>query len=281
MNTLSFRQLPHTLFNNTELFRYIRNVRLKMEDGFKVGDVWAAQEFVGRDRLWSKKDKGRAYYEKSFCRYQKRRYPKRRRCLIQESEEQEVEMPVNTPQRYKWLAKLLPAMDHSQADANNQDLLEKAILGEDVLLTPCVLSARNLERLWVRFPELLLRKGNTSFLLCTLAAHNAQSGAFQKLKILHLDTNRQVSWPVNHVVPLFRLPHLTDLTLGNCGFTSAVVNFAGMFYPDDTNSWIWPVRTSTITRLSLLSPWFSGSMAAKMLLACRSITEFELVLPYY
>ncbi|KAH6861178.1 hypothetical protein BKA58DRAFT_48241 [Alternaria rosae] len=193
-------------------------------------------------------------------------------------------MPDYTPEGYEWLGELISAMNSSQAHASDHDLLERAILGEDVLLTPCILSACNLERLWLRLPKSQLDEDSPSFLLNSIV-HSANEGGFERLKVLHLDVYQSgVGWPVRNALPLFLLPSLTDLTIGNCGETD--LGRPWSFGPDTNDSafmgepWMWPDRTSSITKLSLLSPHFSGSIVAKMLLACKVLTEFEVVSPY-
>jgi hypothetical protein len=297
VDSLAYRQLPQTLLNNMELCRYIKSVRLKMEDGFEAGDFWAGHVMLSGNESG---DEERVDYNERHCRYQKRRP-----CDAQESDgkggDDEVEkLPADTPEHYKWLAKLISAMDNDQEHADDQDLLQRAILGEDVLLTPCVLSAPNLERLWIRLPKLQLDGNYTSFLLNSLS-YSAHTGGFEKLKVLHLDVYQSgLEWSVSQVLPFFRLPNLVDLTLGNCGSVSFDMDwdewrdgqclrpdpFHRRIWPDKNDAafmgepWIWPLRTSSITRLSLLSPRFSGSIIANMLLACRAITEFEVLLPY-
>ncbi|CAN9166698.1 unnamed protein product [Alternaria alternata] len=308
VDSLAYRQLPHTLLNNMELCRYIKSIRLKMEDGFEAGDFWAGHVMLSGNESG---DEERVDYNERHCRYQKRRP-----CDAQESDEkggdEEVEkLPTDTPEHYEWLAKLISAMDSDQEHADDQDLLQRAILGEDVLLTPCVLSAPNLERLWIRLPKLQLDGNYTSFLLNSLS-YSAHTGGFEKLKVLHLDVYQSgLEWSVSQVLPFFRLPNLVDLTLGNCGSVSFDIDynirsrgwddfeyhheFEAVYHeigvhkdiePDKNDvafmgePWIWPLRTSPITRLSLLSPRFSGSIIANMLLACRAITEFEVVMPY-
>ncbi|KAL1791775.1 hypothetical protein ACET3X_009526 [Alternaria dauci] len=280
MDSLAFRQLPRTLLKNTELCWYIKSVRLKMKDGSEVGKFWAGHSISQRDESDVAAGGERAVYDERHCRYQRRgRYEK-------EVDERANAMLVNTPEGYEWLGKLIAAMNSSQAYANDDNLLERAVLGEDVLLTPCLLLAHNLERLWIRFPKMQCDTYNTSFLLNSLA-HAAQEGGLEKLKVLHLDLYQaDLEWPVRQVLPFFRLPNLTDLTLGYCGSNEVDVNYEDMIEECETGLacmnefWIRPARNSTITRLSLLSPHFSGSIAAKMLLACRAITEFELVLPH-
>jgi hypothetical protein len=283
MDSPAFRQLPRTLLNNMELCRYIKNVRLKMEDGSEVGDVFGVQDLRPKNDSDAEEHWLRETEVRRSCRYQ-RRY--RRDAQVGDDEKADDEankVLVHVPENYKWLGNLVSAMNHNQAYADDYDLLERAVLGEDVLLTPCLLSAHNLERLWIRFPRSQLDETHRSFLLNSLA-YNAQHGGFAKLKVLHLDIHRNdLEWPVSNALPFFLLPNLTDLTLGNCGKAVA----RGLWtLPDQMYStfigkpWTWPVRTSPITRLSLLSPRFSGSIAAEMLRACRAITEFEVVLPY-
>ncbi|CAN9151095.1 unnamed protein product [Alternaria alternata] len=306
VDSLAYRQLPHTLLNNMELCRYIKSIRLKMKDGFEAGEFWAGHGLVSENESG---DEERENYNEKHCRYQRRHS-----CDAQESDEKGGDEEVNklstdTPEHYKWLAKLISAMGNDQEYANDHDLLQRAILGEDVLLTPCVLSAPNLERLWVRLPGSQLDGDYTSFLLNSLS-YSAHTGGFEKLKVLHLDVYQSgLEWSVSHVLPFFRLPNLVDLTLGNCGsvnfdidYNDRTMNHDDYYYqfvaafheigvhkdiePDKNDAafmgepWRWPLRTSSITRLSLLCPRFSGSIIANMLLACRAITEFELVMPY-
>ncbi|KAG9187009.1 hypothetical protein G6011_10117 [Alternaria panax] len=245
-NSPAYLQLPYALLNNIELCRYIKNVRLKMEYGFEAGDFWAGHSLSSEHESG---DEERVYYNERNCRYQRRRP-----CDAQESDgkggDEEVnKLPVNTPERYKWLAKLVSTMDNDQANANNHDLLQRAILGEDVLLTPCVLSAPNLERLWIRLPALQLDGSHTSFLLNSLS-YSAHTGGFEKLKVLHLDVYESgLEWSVSHVLAFFHLPNLVDLTLGNCGSTHIGDNYNESIKPDEND-------------------------------AAFMVTEFEVVLPY-
>lgn len=59
MNSLVFRQLPRTLFNNMELCRYIKNVRLKMDDSFEMGDIFGVQDLLHEDGYQDKNEEGR------------------------------------------------------------------------------------------------------------------------------------------------------------------------------------------------------------------------------
>jgi hypothetical protein len=299
VDSLAYRQLPRTLLNNMELCRYIKSMRLKTEDGFEAGDFWAGHVMLSGNESG---DEERVDYNERHCRYQKRRPRDAQESDEKGCDEQVEELPTDTPEHYKWLAKLISAMDNDQEHADDQDLLQRAILGEDVLLTPCVLSAPNLERLWIRLPKLQLDGNYTSFLLNSLS-YSAHTGGFEKLKVLHLDVYQSgLEWSVSQVLPFFRLPNLVDLTLGNCGSVSfdmdwderrdehhLMLDRDGVhrkIEPDKNDAafmrepWIWPLRTSSIARLSLLSPRVSGSIIANMLLACRAITEFEVVLPY-
>ena len=281
MNSEAFRQLPRTLLKNVELCRYIKSLRLKMEDGFEVGDFWAGHDLPATSEHMDEGGNERLIDNARCIRYQRRH-----RCDTPESSEYAVDETVNEmPEPYGWLSKLISAMDSSQAHADDHDLLERAVLGEDVLLTPCVLSASNLERLWIRLPRLQLDGSHTSFLFNSLA-HSAYEGGFERLRLLHLDIHQSgLEWPVRNALPFFLLPNLIELTLGNCGETNHESRWSvGPDVNDSTfmgQPWTWPVRGSPITRLTLLSPRFSGSIVAKMILACRAVTEFEVVLPYH
>ncbi|CAI9634088.1 unnamed protein product [Alternaria burnsii] len=306
VDSLAYRQLPQTLLNNMELCRYIKSIRLKTEDGFEAGDFWAGHVMLSGNESG---DEERVDYNERHCRYQKRRPRDAQESDEKRGDEQVEELPTDIPGHYKWLAKLISVMDNDPKHADDQDLLQRAILGEDVLLTPCVLSAPNLERLWIRLPKLQLDGNYTSFLLNSLS-YSAHTGGFEKLKVLHLDVYQSgLEWSVSHVLPFFRLPNLVDLTLGNCGSVSFNIDynnrnmdiddyqyqFEAVYHeygvhrnmmPDKNDTafigepWVWPLRTSSITRLSLLSPRVSGSIIANMLLACKAITEFEVVMPY-
>ena len=282
MNSGAFRQLPRTLLENMELCGYIKNLRLKMEDGFEVGDFWAGHSLRLENELDDEDNKERATQDTGCIRYE-RRHQNMLDGNGSDVDKGVSDLPEYTPEGYEWLGELIPAMDSSQAHANDHDLLERAILGEDVLLTPCILAACNLERLWLRLPKSQLDEGSSSFLLNSIV-HSAHEGGFERLKVLHLDIHQSdLEWPVRDVLPFFLLPSLTDLTLGNCGEIAPGESQA--FGPDNNDStsmrdpWKWPVRNSSIARLSLLSPRFSGSIAAKMILACRAVTEFEVVVP--
>jgi len=283
MNSEAFRQLPRTLLENVELCGYIKNLRLKMEDGFEVGDFWAGHNLRPENELDDEEVEERATQDARCIRYQ-RRHQKMLDGNGSDVDEEVSDIPDYTPEGYEWLGELISAMDSSQAHASDHDLLERAILGEDVLLTPCILAACNLERLWIRLPKTQLDGNNTSFLLNSIV-HSAHEGGFERLKVLHLDIHQSdLEWPVRDVLPFFLLPSLTDLTLGNCGETDHGRPWAVGPDTDDSafmgDPWKWPVRSSSIARLSLLSPRFSGSIAAKMIVACRAITDFEVVSPY-
>jgi hypothetical protein len=108
---------------------------------------------------------------------------------------------------------------------------------------------------------------------------------FENLKILHIDLHKdRVEWPASNALAFLLLPSLTHLTLGGWGVTGPVAKSRlWEETPDNDDSacmgkpWIWPVRSSCVTRLSLLRPFVSGTMIAKMLHACRSISRFEVV----
>jgi len=283
MNSEAFRQLPRTLLENVELCGYIKNLRLKMEDGFEVGDFWAGHSLRPENELDDEENEERATQDAGCVRYQ-RRYRKMLDGNGSDVDEDVNDVPDYTPEGYVWLGELISAMNSNQAHASDHDLLERAILGEDVLLTPCVLAACNLEQLWLRLPKSQLDEGSPSFLLNSIV-HSANAGGFKRLKVLHLDAYQSgIEWPVRNALPLFLLPSLTDLTLGNCGETDHGRPWAVGPDTDDSafmgDPWKWPVRSSSIARLSLLSPRFSGSIAAKMIVACRAITDFEVVSPY-
>jgi hypothetical protein len=281
-NSQAYRALSSTLLENLELCRYIKNLRLKMDDGSEVGDFWAGYNLQVEKGHDEEEDEEHANQHARRIRYQ-RRHQKTPVGNEGDVDKGVHEMLHDTPDGYEWLGKLISAMDSSQAHARDSDLLERAVFGEDILLTPCVLSACNLERLWIRLPKMQADGNNTSFLFTSLA-YSANEGGFERLKVLHLDIyHSDLEWPVRDTLPFFLLPNLTDLTIGNCGESDRGQPWS--VGPDSNDSasmgepWKWPVRTSSITRLSLLSPRFSGSIVARMLLACRAITEFEVVSP--
>ncbi|KAI4661112.1 uncharacterized protein J4E79_004922 [Alternaria viburni] len=135
MNNEAFRQLPRTLLKNVELCRYIKNLKLKMEDGFEVGDFWAGHNLRPENELDDEEVEERATYDAKCIRYQ-RRHQKMLDGDGSDVDKGVSDLPEYTPEGYEWLGELIPSMNSSQAHASEHDLLERAILGEDVLLTP-------------------------------------------------------------------------------------------------------------------------------------------------
>lgn len=71
---------------------------------------------------------------------------------------------VDVPDNYERLGNLVSATIHNQACIDDYDHLERAVLEEDILLTPRLLSAYNMERLWMRFSRSQLDETHRSFL---------------------------------------------------------------------------------------------------------------------
>ena len=111
---------------------------------------------------------------------------------------------------------------------------------------------------------------------------------FQRLTVLHVDVSRSgVQWQVSDALPFLLLPSLTDLTLGGWGVAAPSSPSSSEELPNNYDStfagesWIWPVRSSPITRLSLIRPFVSGTVISKMIHACKALSEFEIVHPNY
>jgi hypothetical protein len=198
-------------------------------------------------------------------------------------------IPKRVQERYRWLRDIIEPLAKVSGLPYTTDLLRNAIRGDDIPITLCIFLAPNIERLWYRVPKIQLQ-GSTSCLLLTAIALSAfgtplgEIHRFEKLRILHIDLYRSEAYQtaVNHALPLLLLPSLVDLTLGGWG-TDVRAPGRSTWITDDDDSqfsghpWTWPIRTSSITRLSLIRPNITSTMVAKMLLACRALTRFELV----
>jgi hypothetical protein len=190
---------------------------------------------------------------------------------------------------YSWLYDLIKIMAATAGiRIHPHELFKRALRGEDVLLALCLLDAPKLERLWYRYPVTKMPRDMPSLLPMIIASRvflapvNEQC-RFKNLKILHIDLYKdRVEWPASNALAFLFLPSLIDLILGGWVVTGPVAKSRPWEEtPDNDDSacmgkpWIWPVRSSCVTRLSLLRPFVSGTMIAKMLHACRSISRFE------
>jgi hypothetical protein len=255
IDSLAFRRFPSTLLEHPDLGRHIKNIRLKLVEGTQVGERFGISqdydEIVGEDR---------------------------------EIDYEDDTIPHNLMDTYSWLYDLIEPRAVANVRIDPQDLLKRAIRGEDVLLTLCLFITPNLERLWYRRPATHCFE-QSSLLLTAIATRIfftpvGENHGFEKLKVLHIDLHAdECDFPASSALPLLLLPRLVDLTLGGWG----ICGIPSEPWPDDEDSaymdkpWTWPVRASSVKRLSLLYPFVSGTMVAKMLHACKAISRFELV----
>ncbi|OAL50837.1 hypothetical protein IQ07DRAFT_644051 [Pyrenochaeta sp. DS3sAY3a] len=159
------------------------------------------------------------------------------------------------------------------------ELFRSARREEDVLLTSKILQAPNLQYLWYSSRSDLY-KCNTHCLLLpcigysVLGAIHNKHHAFNKLRVIHIDlASSGFRFPLIHALPLLLLECLEELTLAGWG--------KGDFFAKDDSTvfgrpWEWPLRASSIARLSLLRPDACTTMIAKMILACKALSRFEL-----
>jgi hypothetical protein len=171
-------------------------------------------------------------------------------------------------------------------------LLERFLWHEDLFFALVAFETPNLERLWIRpspytdgFDEgctLLEGIGRMAMGVPWLNTHH-----FENLKTLYIDLISTPEMFTRYALPLLLLPRLEELTLGSWGATINTTTdlYEILFDYDDDDSavfgcpWVWPVRSSSITKLSLLRPCVSEKMVEKMILACKALKSFECIHP--
>jgi hypothetical protein len=266
INSLAFDRLPTTPLERPDLGRHIKNIKLKLGDKKKeIGGSWgnrARQEKYGLDAKLRVDD-----------------------------------IPDDLLKRYNWLyeliCKLIESMDTDILFPTAYDLLKYALRGQYILLVLCACLAPNLERLWYRQPINKMPIGTSQSVFAAIAAIAAIASCafhtpigskcrFKNLKVLHIDLKSgrdRVQSSASDALPLLFLPSHNDLTLGGWGKEgpgTQASRWASTTDDDDSaflgKPWTWPIRSSSITRLSFLHPIVSGRMMAKMLgLAKRSL----------
>jgi hypothetical protein len=201
------------------------------------------------------------------------------------------DVPDEVANLYSWLYELIESMAVANLGIDTHKLFKRALRGEDVLLALSLFISPDMEHLWYRHPSTEDHDDVSSLLFTVIATHAfctpvGENCGFEKLKVLHIDLRTRldfVHWRASSVLPLLLLPNLIDLTLGGWGVRwsrsgerlKVAEGHDDMTYID--KPWTWPVRASSIKRLSLLHPSVTGPMIVKMLHACQVISRFELV----
>jgi hypothetical protein len=147
-------------------------------------------------------------------------------------------------------------------EISSHHFFECRLLAEDTLFTLLVFSAPNLELLWVRMPPCYYQPRATCALLQSIssAAFRTPWGKVHRLgnlKSLYIDLVSMPEFTVKFALPLLLLPKLKDLTLGSWdssvgGDNNGEADSEGLAI--DGQPWVWPIRSSPITRLSLQEP---------------------------
>jgi hypothetical protein len=268
MTTLAYRQLPQVLLRKPKLRQYIKSIRLKLGDDVEVGEPMLHEDTDSNGSNEETEESYEDYHE----------------------EDPIVDIvPAEVQERYTWLSDIVEHLSTELGLPFAPALLRNAIRGDDIPITMCVFLAPNLERLWYRVPITHMETNTPCPLLAGIAcsAFGTPLGEihrFEKIRVLHIDLYRSGAYqsPVSCALPLLLLPSLVDLTLGGWGTDVRLPGRLALI-PDDVDSdflgkrWTWPVRSSSITKLSLLRPNVNSTMVAKMLLACRALSRFEIV----
>jgi hypothetical protein len=106
---------------------------------------------------------------------------------------------------------------------------------------------------------------------------------FENLKTLYIDMVSIPEFPVQTALSLLLLPKLEDLTLGSWGACTipvpghVAIGSKGLVIGGQP--WIWPIRSSPITRLSLIRSAVSEDMLTKFIGACKTLKHFECTQP--
>ena len=163
---------------------------------------------------------------------------------------------------------------------------------EDLYFALLAFRTPNLERLWMR-PD-IYHEGSYDDCHCTLlegigrmamGVRLLDTHHFDNLKTLYIDFSDQPIISARYAFPLLLLPNLDELTLVALGGYYDIpegeteVGFDG-YETDDgltifDRPWLWPLRSSSITKLSLFKPVFSENAVKKMILACKALERFE------
>ncbi|KAI4687757.1 uncharacterized protein J4E88_003348 [Alternaria novae-zelandiae] len=167
---------------------------------------------------------------------------------------------------------------------------------EDLYFALLAFRTPNLEHLWARsavsydWPldecknTLLEGIGRMAMGVSWLHTHR-----FDNLKILYFDFSNSPEMSARCALPLLLLPSLDELTLVALGgwFQIPENEFEGEWEGESEHEaadddltifgrpWLWPVRSSPITKLSLFKPVFSEIAVKKMILACKALERFE------
>lgn len=182
----------------------------------------------------------------------------------------------------EWAMPLSDGMDLLHPD----EIYSRLASGEDPFITLLALQSPNLEQLCVDFPKHRFDGGGKLPLLlekmtAVLAAPLGSPPQFHSLRVLRLDLRFWDHFPINSIYQILLLPQLKDLTLGRWGAVYERDRGASRPDPDHQDShvldqpWIWPVRSSPIERLSLLSSRAPAYIIANLVTACKALKRFE------
>ena len=170
-------------------------------------------------------------------------------------------------------------------------LVDRWLEYEDLYFALVAFRTPNLERLWARsalhnqglYDEcnitLLEGIGRMAMGVSWLHTHR-----FDNLKILYFDFSNSPDMPTRYAFPLLLLPNLDELTLvalGGCPNSPDNEFEVDFDYDADDGltifgrPWLWPVRSSPITKLSLFKPVISENAVKNMITSCKALGRFE------
>lgn len=298
INHPAYYQLPRTLLSNPELRKHIKSVRLKAggDNLWDVGwkffpEFWnykhkapvveIQQEIdEGNDEEEVQGENEEAHGETTSEEDDPYFLLFGERYAESEADESDEPNPNHYFPRHAALHDVFKAFatefNHIEADK----LVKRAIQGSDPFLDMIMLLAPNLQRLWVRLPvmngvEERIVNAPQPF------ASGPISYTLNFLNVLHIDPYRNLfSWTSEDVISLLLLPALTDLTIGRWGKLHESpfhLPTSRHVIPHTQEFSTWPIRSSTVSKLSLLYPSVDAILLPKLLHACKAITEFELV----
>ena len=162
---------------------------------------------------------------------------------------------------------------------------------EDLYFALVAFRTPNLERLWARSAleyQGLYDECNNTLLegICRMAMglSRLHTHRFDNLKILYFDFSNTPQTSARYAFPLLLLPNLDELTLVALGgyFDMAENETEVDFEYDDADGliifgrpWLWPLRSSPITKLSLFKPVISENAVKNMITSCKALERFE------
>ncbi|KAF2833103.1 hypothetical protein CC86DRAFT_5022 [Ophiobolus disseminans] len=176
-----------------------------------------------------------------------------------------------------------------ELDLSGQSFVrERSARMEDYLMSLCAFLAPNLERLETRLTDAIWDTKQEGLLLeyisqSALGIPVGNVHSFDKLRFLHVEPGGTFTVPNRHALPLVLLPKLKHLALGDWGsvddYDENTGEYTGMIDLNDSEvfgrPWTWPMRSSPISELSLLSPRTTPQLACQMIIACKTLKKFK------